>query len=191
MIELFSLERVNKAPASFDPKKLSAFQDHYMQAVPIDQKTAMVIPYLQKAGVLATPPVDWESPKTKEILRAAGDRIKVAGDIVDYADFFVPDDRLQYDEAAFEKRIRKPPEADELLRKFRNRLTATAAFDAPTLDEQMQEFVKSEGIAVGQIIHALRVAVTGKAVGFGLFDSLAILGREHSLARVDRALARL
>src|SRR5204863_9971629 len=47
MIELFSLERVNKAPASFDPKKLYAFQDHYMQELPIDQKIAMVTPYLE------------------------------------------------------------------------------------------------------------------------------------------------
>jgi glutamyl-tRNA synthetase len=191
MIELFSLERVNKAPASFDPKKLSAFQDHYMQAIPVDEKTAMIIPYLQKAGILASPPSDSESARIEEILRAAADRIKVAGDILDYVDFFVPDDRLKYDESAFEKRIHKPPEAAELLRKFRIRLEAVVLFDASTLDQQMQEFVKSEGITIGQIIHALRVAVTGKAIGFGVFESLAILGREHSLARIDRALARI
>src|SRR4029077_12005435 len=46
MIEVFSLGRVNKAPASFDPKKLWSFQDHYMQALPIDDKTGLVVPYL-------------------------------------------------------------------------------------------------------------------------------------------------
>ena len=55
----------------------------------------------------------------------------------------------------------------------------------------MQDLVRSEGIAIGQIIHALRVAVTGKAIGFGLFETLAILGRERSLARINQALARL
>ena len=55
----------------------------------------------------------------------------------------------------------------------------------------MQEFVQSEGIKIGQVIHAVRVAVTGKAVGFGLFETLAILGRECCLERIDRALARL
>ena len=65
-----------------------------------------------------------------EIVRAAGDRIKVAGDILDYPDFFVPDDQLPYDETAFEKRIRKPPEAAGLLRKFRERLAAAEPFDA-------------------------------------------------------------
>jgi len=98
---------------------------------------------------------------------------------------------LRYDEAAFEKRIRKPPEVAGLLRKFRDRLGALEPFDAATLDKEMQDFIRAEGIAIGQIIHALRVAVTGKAIGFGLFETLAILGRERSLARIDQALKRL
>jgi glutamyl-tRNA synthetase len=191
MIELFSLERVNKAPSSFDPKKLYAFQDHYMQAILVDEKTDRVLPFLKRAGVLKSPPADSEVAKVKEILHAASDRVKVAGDILDYVDFFVDDNKLRYDETAFEKRIRKPPEAAELLRKFRARLTVIEPFDAPTLDQQMQDFVKTEGIAIGQIIHALRVAVTGKAIGFGLFESLAILGRERCLARFDLSLKRI
>ena len=54
----------------------------------------------------------------------------------------------------------------------------------------MQRFIAAEEIAIGRIIHAVRVAVTGKAVGFGLFEGLEILGREACLARIDRALAR-
>ena len=50
------------------------------------------------------------------------------------------------------------------------------------------EFVAAQGIKIGDIVHAVRVAVTGKAVGFGLFDTLAILGRERCLARIDRAI---
>ena len=50
--------------------------------------------------------------------------------------------------------------------------------------------MQAEGINIGQIIHAVRVAVTGKAVGFGLFETLAILGKARCLARIDRALAQ-
>src|SRR5262249_8645478 len=128
MIDLFSLERVNKAPASFDPKKLSAFQDRYMQLVPVPQKTEMVLPYLQKAGLVPTPPPADTVLMLTQILQAAADRIKVAGDILDYADFFPPDDRLPYDESAFDKRIRKPPEAVGLLQKFKERLSAVNPF---------------------------------------------------------------
>jgi glutamyl-tRNA synthetase len=190
MIDLFSLERVNKASASFDPKKLFAFQDRYMQLVPTEQKMALVRPYLEKAGLVAAPSGDVEG-KLRQILEAAGDRIKVAGDILDYATFFLPDDRVNYDEQAFAKRIRKPPDAVPLLRKFREQLAGAEAFDAKALERLLQAFVQAEGIEMGQIIHALRVAVTGKAIGFGLFESLAILGKEHCLARIDRALGQV
>ncbi len=55
----------------------------------------------------------------------------------------------------------------------------------------MRGFIESEDIKIGQVIHALRVAVTGKGVGFGMFDTLAILGRESCLARIDRALDKV
>ena len=55
----------------------------------------------------------------------------------------------------------------------------------------VQEFVQSEGAKLGSVNQALRVAVTGKDKGFGTYETLALLGREHCLARIDRALARL
>jgi glutamyl-tRNA synthetase len=117
--------------------------------------------------------------------------VKVAGDILDYAAFFESAEKLTYDEAAFDKRIRTPAEAPTLLRKFLERLDALEPFDAPTIEQALQEFVQAEGIGHAQIIHALRIAVTGKTVGFGLFDSLAILGKTECRVRIERALARL
>jgi glutamyl-tRNA synthetase len=191
MIDLFALERVNRAPASFDPKKLFAFQERYMQQLPLAHKTELVLPYLQKAALVLSPPAPEAREKLAQILVAAADRIKVAGDILDYASFFIADDQFSYDEQAFEKRIRKPPETARLLAKFNEALAQVEPFTAATLEKRLQDFVQAESIQIGKIIHALRVAVTGKAVGFGLFDSLAILGREHCQARISRALARL
>ncbi len=191
LIEHFSLDRVNKAPASFDPQKLWAFQDHYMQQVPIAEKTAMVLPYLQQAGLVADPPADVDTRKIEQILIAAGDRIKTSGDVLDFADFFLADDALPYDEKAFEKRLRKPEGAAALLAKFKAVLATAEPFDAETLDKLLHEFIEAEQIKVGQLIHALRVAATGKGVGLGMFDTLAILGKESCLRRIDRALERV
>jgi glutamyl-tRNA synthetase len=188
MIEHFSLERVNKAPASFDPQKLFAFQDRAMQRLPIKQRVAKVVPFLQRAGLLADPPPCATAPYVTQILEAAGDRIKVAGDILDFADFFIPDDQLPYDEQAFEKRLRKPPEAVVLLATFRTELESIDPFTADNLDQAMHRFLDTHGIKIGQLIHAVRVAVTGKSVGCGLFETLAVLGRDRCLARIDRAL---
>ena len=183
LIDAFSLERINKAPASFDAKKLFAFQERYMNLKTPDEKAEMCGPYLQQAGL--------STGKLAEVILAAGDRIKVAGDILDYAAFFVPADRLEYDDAAFDKRIRTPAEAPGLLKKFAKTLESLEPFDASTIEKTLQDFVQSEGIGHAQIIHAVRIAVTGKGIGFGLFESLAILGRTECLARIERALARL
>jgi glutamyl-tRNA synthetase len=191
MIDLFSLEKVNKAPASFDPKKLWAFQDREMQKLPLEEKTAMTLPYLVRAGLVTEPASEAMRARLAQVLSAAGDRIKVAGDVLDYAAFFVPDEQLTYDEQAFDKRLRKPAEAAGLLRKLRERRAAVETFDAQALERLLNDFVQAEGVSIGQIIHALRVAVTGKVVGFGLYESLAILGKAQCLARIDRALGRL
>ena len=191
MIDLFSLERVNKSAASFDPKKLFAFQDRYMQLLPAEERAGRLLPYLQKAGLVLTPPPADATQRVAEIAKAAGDRIKVGGDILDYPDFFTADDKLPFDQVAFEKRITKPPEAVGLLRKYRTAIADAASFDLESLQKQMQDFLQAEGVQIGQIIHALRVALTGKAVGFGVFESMAILGKESCLARIDRALQRV
>ncbi|HJQ79839.1 MAG TPA: glutamate--tRNA ligase [Lacipirellulaceae bacterium] len=188
MVRHFSLARVNKAPASFDPEKLLAFETRAMQRVPIKQRVAKVVHFLQRANLLTDPPSCDTGPYVTRILEAAGDRLKVAGDILDYEDLFQSDDRLQYDEQALEKRVIKPAEARELLRKFRTELQEVEPFTAERLEQLLQSFVEAQGIKPGDIVHAVRVAVTGKAVGFGLFETLAILGRERSLARIDRAL---
>jgi len=191
MIEAFSLERVNKAPASFDPQKLMAFQEHYMRSLPAERKAAAALPYLQRAGLVPAPAPAAAAARLLRVVEAAGDRIKVAGDILDYGDFFTPDDRLVYDEKAFDKRIRSADGAAGRLARFAERLRCAGSFDADSLERLLQEFVQSEGITMSQIVHAVRVATTGKAVGFGLFEALEILGRESCLERVENALERI
>ena len=193
MIESFSLERVNKSPASFDPQKLVAFQARDMQALPLEQKLTMVMPYLQKAGYVSAENVydDAANAKVEKIVRGADHRLEIAGDILDYADFFTPDDELDYDEKAFQKRLRKPEKAAELLSRFRELLADAETFDSGSLDKLLHDFVDAEGIKIGDVIHAIRVAVTGKPVGFGMFETLEILGQPSCLRRIDRALSML
>ena len=191
MVRHFSLERVQSSPAGFDPAKLESFQERYMRALPATRRVELCLPFLERAGLVESPPNDATRQTVAAIVEAAGDRITVAGDVLDYADFFTADDSLPYDEKAFEKRLRRPPEATELLAGFRDQLGAADRFDAAALEALLREYVDVKGVKLGQVIHALRVAVTGKQVGFGMFEILEILGRESCLARIDRALERL
>lgn len=191
MIDSFSLEGVNKAAASFDPQKLMAFQDRAMQQVPIKQRVARCVEFLKRAGFVADPPKCEIGPVVTQIVEAASDRVKATGDILDYADFFVADEALEYDEKPWQKRLVKPDDAGALLAEFRDVLVNLKSFDAATVESSLKGFVEDKEIQIGQIIHALRVATTGKAVGFGMFETLEILGRERSVNRIDLALERL
>ncbi|GHT18215.1 glutamate--tRNA ligase [Planctomycetales bacterium] len=187
LVESFSLEGVTKGAASFDPQKLFAFQEKHILTKTVEEKVALCKPYLEKAKF----PTSYSPlPTLHSLIEAAGDRIKVAGDILDFADFFTPDDELPYDESAFAKRVAEPPEAKTLLKEFRNELAKQENFDHASLEQLMQRFMDKKQIKVGQIIHALRVAVTGKGVGLGMFETLEILGKERTLKRIDRALGR-
>src|SRR5436190_4043359 len=190
MVKHFTLERVTKAPASFDCKKLWSFQDRYMQRLPVKQRVAKMLPFLQKAGLISDPAPCEVGPRLTRIVEASGDRLKTAGDILAYADFFfVPDHQLTYDEKDFQKRV-APPQSKELLTKFRDVLATIDPFEIGPLEEALKKFIAAEGIKIGDVVHTLRIAVTGKSVGAGVYDCLAILGKDACLKRIDGALAR-
>lgn len=188
MIANFSLERVVKGSASFDPDKLWAFQGHYMGLLSTEQKIERMLPYMIEGKLIAEPVSDADRAKLARVITAAADRLKVFGDVLLYADFFFKaDDAFEYDSKDFEKRV-KAAGAVERLVKFRDRLAAMADFEVASLEKELHAFVEAEGIKMGDIIHALRVAVTGRGVGAGLYDCLAILGKDSVLRRLDRAV---
>ncbi len=189
-IHHFSLARVNKAAASFDPQKLVAFQTRWMNALDLKKKVAMVLPYLQKVGWVSSPPPCDVSDYLQRIVQAAGDRIKIAGDILQFDDFFVADEQLSYDEAAWQKRVVNDPDAVILLQDYSKVLGQADDFSAEALESQLKSWLESRGQKIGQIIHALRLAVTGKAVGFGMFETISILGKARVMNRIERALAK-
>jgi glutamyl-tRNA synthetase len=185
MTKHFSLERVNKSPASFDPKKLVAFQGDVFAGLPVEVRLDRVKPFAQRAGLLDT--ADAEA-KLRAVVEGAEDRLKMAGDILDFDYFFV--DTIEYDQKAFHKRICKPADARNLLGRLRDQLAQTESFDAEAVENSVNEFCVSAGIELREIIHAIRVATTGQAGGFGMFETLAILGKQRVLSRIDGALAQ-
>jgi len=187
MIARFSLDRVNKAPASFDPAKLMATQERKFAVRAVDEKRLRVTPFLQAVKLVEDPLGISEAAKLDKIITAAGDRLKVAGDILDYRYFFVTDDRIEYDEKALARRIESGV-AKELLTAFSDVLEKMpeSDFQAAKLEASLKTFLEDRGRKIGDLIHALRVAVTGQAVGFGLFETLEILGKNACLARIHR-----
>ena len=190
IVENFTLDRIVKNPAGLDPDKLYSFQTHWMGELSHEEKVARVLPYLVGAGLVAQSPDAAEREYVARVVQTLGERLKVSSDILEARDFFVSDDSLEYDESTFKKRM-TPEGTPERLRRFRDKLPTIEPFAPGPIEEAFREFVDSEKIKPADLIHAVRVAVTGKSTGPGLFECLGLLGRQRSLNRIDRALARL
>ena len=151
----------------------------------------MCLPYLQKAGLIPTPIECEQQAYLKQIIEAADDRICMAGDILKFDTFFVADEDLEFEEKPFQKRLVKPEKAGFLLNESLKLFETVDDWLAGSLEEDLNKFCESHGVGIGDIIHALRVATTGKAAGFGMFDTLEVLGREKTITRIRRALDEL
>jgi nondiscriminating glutamyl-tRNA synthetase len=183
MIANFSLKRVNDSPASFDPEKLYWLAGEYMRMLPLDDKVAGVLPFLQRAGLVGAVD-DAMRLKVRKVLEACADRIKIYSDIYQYGAFFFRDPI--YDPKAVEKRL-KPGRNPQILSEVRELLAGIADFDAGSLEEQIKKYCEAQQIKIGDMNHILRVATTGVTIGPGVFECLAILGRDETLRRIDLA----
>jgi nondiscriminating glutamyl-tRNA synthetase len=193
MMAAFDLEtgigRVNSAAGEFDPKKLFWLQDEHMKLLPVEEKVRRCLPFLQRAKYVADPASPADAAKVEVILRASGDRVKLFSDILQYGGPIFRADP-DYNPKAVDKRLRKAGAA-ELLRAFVPVLEACDPFDAPTTEKAMADFCAARGIKLGDMVHPVRVATTGVEVGFGLFDTLAILGKPEVLRRINLALQKV
>src|SRR5207249_1374976 len=117
------------APAGLDPEKLQSYQQHWMNQLPLDQKIAGCLPFLQQAGLLADEADSATKAHVGRVIAAMGDRLKVFSDILDFREFFVADDAMPFDEKAFGQRIRDAAEAPGLLRALREDLATVEPFE--------------------------------------------------------------
>jgi nondiscriminating glutamyl-tRNA synthetase len=186
MIANFSLDRITKASGNFDPQKLFWLQGEYMKLVPTAEKVERCVPYLKKAKLIGDTLDEATKATLTKIIDAAADRIKLFSDVLTFATPILKDD-VTYDPKAVEKVLKKPGVKD-LLAEFAEVLKGLDPFDAATTDKALHDFATAKAMKPGDLVGPVRVAVTGTQVGFGLFDTLAIVGRERVGGRLERAL---
>jgi glutamyl/glutaminyl-tRNA synthetase len=185
MVKNFGLERVNSSPASFDPDKLNWLAGEYMRMLPLEDKVEGVIPFLRRADLVSGPVDERMRTKIRQVVAACGDRLKVYADIFLYASFLFKDP--VYDPQAVQKRLKKDGAA-ELLQAAAEVVQETDPFDAANLEARIKEFCERRQLKLGDVNHILRVAVTGVMVGPGVFEILAILGKEEVKRRLQMAM---
>ena len=190
MISLFSLEGINKKSAVFDTQKLQWMNGQYMNALSSEQLEPLLIAELMRK--------DQSDP---ESLAARGDWLRPvielnksrARTITELAELVAPYlvDVPQYDQAAVKKHWKDVAAVRSRLELLRERYAALPKWSPDALESVLRDIVQQSGLSAGAVIHPLRVALTGVAASPGIFDVLAVLGREVSLRRIDAALAHL
>ena len=184
----FRLEDVNSSPAFFDEKKLRAFNGEYIRALSVDEFVAACQPWLtgEVAGVRVAPwrPEDYDPVALAAVAPHAQTRVAVLSEIVPNVDFlFLPEPAV--DEAAWAKAVNG---SAELMAAAVAAFEAAPSWDAPTLKAALEAVGNERGLKLGKAQAPVRVAVTGRSVGLPLFESLEVLGRDRTLARLRTAL---
>ncbi len=176
MVTLFRLEAVKSAPAFFDEKKLSAINADYLRALPVEE-------FVRRAQ-------DWLADRWVPIAPLIEERVRTLAEVYAMADFlFLPEPYVS--EKDWDKAVRQQPDfATILVRAIE--AYSDCAWDAQTLRLVTAELGEASGITQLRKVQApIRLAVTGRSVGPPLWESLEVLGRERTLARLRAARARL
>ena len=183
MVAAFDLKRVQSSPARMDAKKLLWMNGQYMQMLPRDVLEEDARELLQEAGLWRQEYSEGYFPQVLDIM---AERLKLKRDIVDQAAFFFTDD-YDYDPKAVGKRLDREG-ALEGLAQLKDRFAGLDRFSEDNLEQALVELAEELGVGNGKLIHPCRVAVSGMMTGPGLYEMLAILGRERVLARMERTL---
>jgi glutamyl-tRNA synthetase len=173
LVERFSLERVSKNPAVFDEQKLRWMNGHYLREMSPDELTGVLEQRLGKTGL-------------REAVGIAQEKMQTLDDFWRLAGFLV--ERQPTDEKAWSKVMSDG--APERLAKARDALAAAEPFDPEHVEAALRSVVDELGEKPNAVFQPVRVAISGTTVSPGIFESVAVLGREEVLARIDEALSR-
>ena len=178
---LFNLDSVSRSPAQSDPGKLDWLSQHYLKEMPRDRLIALLLPFLSaEAGrsVEATP----ELANFVDLLR---ERSTTLGDMARRARFLLVED-VEYEEKAARKFLR--PAAQPILDCLHERLSGLESWEPVSLESAFEAARSEQGdIGMGKLAQPVRVAVTGSSASPGIYETLAALGKDRSVARIAAA----
>ncbi len=185
LVEKFSLDKVSDTPAIFDYKKLQWMNGEYMKKRPVEERVQLVMPRLEAAGLLSEP-VDGEALAfLRKVVEVVGERLKMPGDIVELSDFFFTEE-IEYEEKAASKFLTRHY-VGPAFRMLEDRLEKLHAYNELGIEEVIRGLATEMGLKAGELIHPVRVALTGRRSSPGIFEVMALLGREKVLERLRKA----
>jgi len=184
-IKLFDIKDVNKTAATFDMKKLNWLNNQYLKKQDPDKLLEKVIPMLAEKKYIESD--NFDRNYTLSLIKLFQGRLTTLNDFPDWADFFYVKE-LKIDPEAEKKFLSKDLSREFSL--FSERLKALENFDIENLEAGFRDMVKELGVEAKTLIHPIRVALTGKTVGPGLFEVIYYLGKEATIERLSKFIRK-
>jgi glutamyl-tRNA synthetase len=187
MVEAFTVERVNPNPAKFDIKKCEAINAAHLRALDVEDLTDRMVPYLQRAGVLGDEVTSEQRALLREAAPLVHERMVTLGESVEMLGFlFVDESRFERDPADAEKMLNE--DGRTVVKAAHDALASLDSWETEAIDNALrQALVEELGLKPRNAFGPVRVAVTGRRISPPLFESLELLGRDRSLARLSSA----
>jgi len=180
-VKLFDIKNVNKTAATFDLKKLDWINNQYLKNADPEKLADELVPLLEAKGYINKD--NFDRPYLLTLVKLFQARLPRLNDFVEWADFFFLTEPVM-DEAAVKKYL-----ASDLSKEFKlfaQRLANLSSFDVINIETSFRELVLELGIEAKKLIHPIRVALTGKTIGPGLFEVIYYLGKEKSISRLSK-----
>jgi glutamyl-tRNA synthetase len=182
MIAWFDFDHVGTTSGVWNPEKLLWLNQHYIKASPPDALEAGFLEQLRKRGWEAAP-----GARTLGIIKSQQERSHTLGEMAELSSYFFVDPVT--DAKAAEKFLTAA--SKPALQRIRDDLAKLPTFDAAAIEPAFKAAAEALGLGMGKVAQPVRVALTGNTVSPPIHDLVALLGRETSLARLDRALATI
>jgi len=189
LIDYFSLDRVGKTGAVFNREKLDWMNGVYIRGLSVEDFTQRALPFLE-AGLPAGVKRPLDTGYIVRMMPLIQERARTLVEVPQLVDFFFVDE-LDYEAELLIGKKMTAESTIMALEKSREPLKALPSFDEEALETLLRPLAEKLGLKAGQLFGALRTAVTGRTATPPLFQTMAVLGRDCCLARIDTALQKL
>lgn len=184
--ESFDLGRINASNAVFDEQKLEWMNGQYIYALSDEDLFEQITPFIISSGLLAAGDVGARKDWLLKVCGLIKLRLKTLADVTDVAEYFFTDD-FTYEQEGMAKHFN--PEAVQLLSGIVPLLEALDDYTAASVEKTIRDHAEQVGTKVRQIIHPLRLSLTGKQGGPGLFEIMELVGKGGCLSRIRRYIS--
>jgi glutamyl-tRNA synthetase len=183
IIEAFDISRIQKKSAIFDQAKLEWMNSEYIRRKDNLELLRYVKPFIEKYGYKFQ-----DDSYLLKVINLMKDRVKTLEDFVSFGKYFF-EDPIDYDKEGVEKYWKS--ETGRLLGEFVEVLGKIEDFSAFEIESKLRKFAEEKNVKASELIHPIRLSITGMRISPGLFEVMEILGKETTIRRIKNALNRL